>query len=555
MDDDARIDDDALPADPPEHDALRARDARWVRDALDGDQAAFGRLYDAWFDRVFHLVQRIVRDVESAREVSQDAFLSAWRGLSGLQDPHAFGGWLLRIARNAALNRSDREARSRPVDDQGLAVIEGTRASPVSAPTGFGVEERLARADDPDLAAADGEIAGLVRETVAALGDRDAEVLDLQLRFDLSPAEVGEVIGLNRNAANQLCHRVRARFAAAFGARMLWSGARTACPELAQALGSAGVTSFGPEAVTLIDRHASGCADCEERRATRLQPSALFAAMPLLAAPEPMRGQIAAQLTAHGVPMEGSTASAAAEPASSGWPDGDAGARALPSATPDPATGEPRPGAAAARATSQRILSGTIAALVVVVVGLTALLLTRGGPDDPELAAVDAGAAPSTTSPDPGDGGTSARTGSGTGGAEPGTADPASPTTSASTTSTTAPAPPAIEQFVLDPDDDQPTAYPLGPTSPTLRWSTAEAAAVQVWMWFTDANGPHPRQLLSTDPSGVLQVCPGTQPAPGTCETAPGTYSFVIEVTGSDGTTIASTEETPPSFDVYAVLL
>ena len=65
-----------------------------------GDQTAFGSLYDAWFDRVFALVQRITRDRDTAEEVCQEAFLSAWRNLAGLQDPASFGGWLLRIARN-----------------------------------------------------------------------------------------------------------------------------------------------------------------------------------------------------------------------------------------------------------------------------------------------------------------------------------------------------------------------------------------------------------------------------------------------------------------------
>ena len=144
------------PAD--ERDAVRAldraRDTRLVLAIRAGDANAFGQLYDLWFDRVYDLASRIVRDPAVAAEVAQDTFLKAWRSPDGLENPDSFGGWLLRIARNAAYNRSEREGRSSAVDDQGLAVIESVGASPVSAPAGFGVEDRLGRAATPDSCAA-----------------------------------------------------------------------------------------------------------------------------------------------------------------------------------------------------------------------------------------------------------------------------------------------------------------------------------------------------------------------------------------------------------------
>src|SRR5690606_14698329 len=116
----------------------------------------------------------------------------------------------------------------------------------------------------PETAVADGEIVALVHDAVAALGERDAEVLDLQLRSQLSPAEVGEVLDLNRNAANQLCHRVRGRFATAFRARMLWGRRGPACDELSRDLAAAGVTAFGSDALAVVQRHLPACERCRE---------------------------------------------------------------------------------------------------------------------------------------------------------------------------------------------------------------------------------------------------------------------------------------------------
>ena len=205
--------------------ASRARDAEWVGAALAGDADAFARLYDAWSSRVFDLVVRITPNRHVAQDVCQDVFFAAWRNLPNLQDRDAFGGWLLRIARNTALNQASRESRSRAVDDTSFFELMG------AGPSGD-VEARVARAEDPEAAVTDAEIAALVREVAAALDERDAEALDLQLRYEMTPNEIGEVIGVNRNAANQMCHRARKRFATAFGARMLWRRARPGCAVL-----------------------------------------------------------------------------------------------------------------------------------------------------------------------------------------------------------------------------------------------------------------------------------------------------------------------------------
>ncbi len=281
-------------------------DAELVERARAGDQSAFGALYDSWFDRVYDLAYRVVRDGNAAADVAQDTFLAAWRELDGLTDPAAFGGWIRRIARNTALNRRKKDQRAQPVDTKAMAVIEAAGPSAASAPAGFRVEDRLGAADDPARAAEDAELAGLVWESADALGERDATVVDLQLRHDLGPAEIAEVIDVNRNHANQLVHRVRNRLGDAVRARVLWRGGEPVCTDLQAALADAGVTSFGPDAVRVATAHAEHCEECSERRRLRLEPTALFAATPLLVAPVALKGRIASALADEGVPMDGS---------------------------------------------------------------------------------------------------------------------------------------------------------------------------------------------------------------------------------------------------------
>ena len=57
----------------------------------------------------------------------------------------------------------------------------------------------------------------------------------------------------------------------------------------------------------MVDRHARDCATCEERRELRLAPEALFAAVPIAAAPPILKAEAASALAHAGVPMAGST--------------------------------------------------------------------------------------------------------------------------------------------------------------------------------------------------------------------------------------------------------
>ena len=78
-----------------------ADDGKLVRLALEGDSAAFTRLYER-YGRVVHglLLARAGRD--DVEDLVQDVFLTAWRRLEDLRDPAAFGGWIAMIARNRA---------------------------------------------------------------------------------------------------------------------------------------------------------------------------------------------------------------------------------------------------------------------------------------------------------------------------------------------------------------------------------------------------------------------------------------------------------------------
>lgn len=562
---DGPISDDRTAPGASPRDVERARDSAHIAQVRAGDPDAFGQLYDRWFDRVFDLVLRIVHDRDTAAEVAQDTFLAAWRNLDGLVDTASFGGWVLRIARNTALNRIDRDGRSSAVDHEGLEMIERQGGSPSSAPVGFGIEARVAGIDDPAQAAGDAEVVALVREAAAALGERDAEVLDLQLRYQLTPAEIGQVLDLNRNAANQLCHRVRNRFAGAFGARLLWHGGRPDCPTLRSELEAAGITRFGADAVRTTNRHLEACATCSEDRRTRLSPAALFGAVSVVPAVLSMRTRVAHHLATAGVPMHGSAA-LPASPAGPGVTTPDGTSPADPSASPAPTQPMPVPSpqessvehadgsAGGHRRRNVALLAA--AAAIVLLVGSFLLLRHRSGTD---VSVAADGGAPTTsstssgspTSSEPATTAEPPSTIAGNGPVGPGgTVAPIVPPTDPGTAGdpTTTVPPPAVEQLDLSPSTSVPSTYALA-TAPVLTWSVANATQVTIWRWFDDGvSGDRRVQVEATGRSGSITICPGSRPTPDACSAASGHYSFELIAVGLDGSTF--TAPTRPGFDV-----
>ena len=74
--------------------------------AQQNDYRAYEALYRIHSGRVFGLCLRLCNDRDMAEDLSQEAFVQAWRKLSAFRGDSAFGSWLYRIATNLAINES-----------------------------------------------------------------------------------------------------------------------------------------------------------------------------------------------------------------------------------------------------------------------------------------------------------------------------------------------------------------------------------------------------------------------------------------------------------------
>lgn len=89
------------------------QEQNWIDAARQGDQNAFEQLVRLYEKRVFALTLRMCKNPEDAAEAAQEAFLSAWQGLSFFRGESSFSTWLYRLASNACVDLLRREGRHR----------------------------------------------------------------------------------------------------------------------------------------------------------------------------------------------------------------------------------------------------------------------------------------------------------------------------------------------------------------------------------------------------------------------------------------------------------
>lgn len=177
-------------------------DARLIAACRQGDLAAFERLVVRYQARMFSLAFRILGGHEDAAEIVQDAFVAAYRGLSGFRGDAAFSTWLTTITLNLARNRLQqlRTRRHRePVslDDPLPACEDCLVAQPVSSePSALELVERQ-------------DVRRRVQECINRLEAGFREVLVLRDVEEYSYGEIGAMLSLAEGTVKSRLSRAR----------------------------------------------------------------------------------------------------------------------------------------------------------------------------------------------------------------------------------------------------------------------------------------------------------------------------------------------------------
>ncbi|MEJ2325788.1 MAG: RNA polymerase sigma factor RpoE [Chromatiaceae bacterium] len=127
----------------------RRADHELVSMVQQGDKRAFDLLVLKYQQKVASLISRYIRDSTEVMDVTQEAFLKAYRALPGFRGESAFYTWLYRIAINTVKNHLVAQGRRPPGDDVEAEVAEqmdmGNRLRELGTPENHLLTEEIAR--------------------------------------------------------------------------------------------------------------------------------------------------------------------------------------------------------------------------------------------------------------------------------------------------------------------------------------------------------------------------------------------------------------------------
>jgi RNA polymerase sigma-70 factor, ECF subfamily len=166
-------------------------DPQLVAAARAGDDHAFEELVRIYQVPVWRLVITLVRDRSLAEDVTQDAFVRAFRFLHRYRGDCKFTTWLLTVARNSAVDELRRAQRAKRIVDRA-----GFQPAPVPSDHSVGIE---------------------VREAVGALPTSLREPVVLIDMFGVSYKEAAQILDVPEGTVKSRVHKARAALAQTLG--------------------------------------------------------------------------------------------------------------------------------------------------------------------------------------------------------------------------------------------------------------------------------------------------------------------------------------------------
>jgi len=158
-------------------------DLELVKRVQKGDKGAFDLLVLKYEHKIVNLVMRYVRDPEIALDISQEAFIKAYRALPRFRGDSAFYTWLYRIAVNTAKNHLASQRR-RPTEME----------LDMQDPEHYGLHAKLQDTDTPEAISLSKELQEILERAIHALPEDLRTAIILRELDGMSYEEIAETM-------------------------------------------------------------------------------------------------------------------------------------------------------------------------------------------------------------------------------------------------------------------------------------------------------------------------------------------------------------------------
>ena len=158
-------------------------DKKLVKRVQRGDKGAFDLLVLKYQHKIVNLVMRYVRDPELALDITQEAFIKAYRALPRFRGDSAFYTWMYRIAVNTAKNHLAAQRR-RPMNVE----------LDMQDPEQYDLHANLKETDTPEAITLSNELQETVERAIAALPEDLRTAIILRELEGMSYEEIAQTM-------------------------------------------------------------------------------------------------------------------------------------------------------------------------------------------------------------------------------------------------------------------------------------------------------------------------------------------------------------------------
>jgi RNA polymerase sigma-70 factor (ECF subfamily) len=162
----------------------REIDRQLVERAQQGDKKAFGLLVEKYQRKLARLLSRFIRDPAEVEDVTQEAFIKAYRALPAFRGDSAFYTWLYRIGINTAKNYLMALGRRAPTSTE----VEAEEAE------GFEEGEQLRDINTPESLLLSNEIAETVNATIEKLPEELRKAIQMRELEGMSYEDIAQAM-------------------------------------------------------------------------------------------------------------------------------------------------------------------------------------------------------------------------------------------------------------------------------------------------------------------------------------------------------------------------
>ena len=161
----------------------QSSDKKLVKRVQKGDKGAFDLLVLKYQHKIVNLVMRYVRDPEVALDITQEAFIKAYRALPRFRGDSAFYTWMYRIAVNTAKNHLAAQRR-RPMNVE----------LDMQDPEQYDLHAKLKETDTPEGVLLSKELKETVERAIAALPEDLRTAIILRELEGMSYEEIAQTM-------------------------------------------------------------------------------------------------------------------------------------------------------------------------------------------------------------------------------------------------------------------------------------------------------------------------------------------------------------------------